>query len=247
MLRKTLYFFALSLCLGVTFQGCSATKTTNTSRSAVEQLLVSNAVDQSLNKVDFSPFSGHTVFLEDKYVECVDKNYVISSVRHRIMASGALLVDSRDKAEIAVELRTGTVGTDTADAFLGIPEITLPGMLTLPEVRLLSRSVQTGTAKIGLVAMDTQSLEVLGGGGMTLARSNDENWFVAGMGPFKTGSVQQEVSSGTSGQAAIWRNNVSNTVVFDTPRKSVPRPGEESDEMHYTSTTSLVDELPLPR
>ena len=68
MLHKTAWTIGLSLLMAHSFSGCSATKTTNTSRSAVEQLLVSNAVDQSLNKVDFSPFSGHTVYLEDKYV-----------------------------------------------------------------------------------------------------------------------------------------------------------------------------------
>jgi len=204
-------------CAALFVQGCSTTRMTNTSRSAVEQMLVSNAVDQALDKVDFSPFRGHTVYLNDKYVECTDKAYVISSVRHRIMKSGALLVDSPDNAEIAVELRTGTVGTDVAESFVGVPEIALPGMLTLPEVRVLTRSVQTGTAKLGIVAIDTQSRRVLGDGGMTMARSNDEAWFVAGVGPFKAGSIHRELDRATTGPAAVIRNQVPNTVALTAP------------------------------
>ena len=45
------------------------------------------------------------------------------------------LVEKVDNAEIVLEPRAGTVGTTNSDSYLGIPEITLPGMLTLPEVR----------------------------------------------------------------------------------------------------------------
>ena len=130
--------------------GCTSLKTTNTARSSTEQMLVSNAVDQALDKVDFRPFAGHAVFLEEKYVDCVDKAYVIASVRHRLLRVGASLVDKVDDAHVVVEPRAGSVGTTNSEAYLGIPEITLPGMLTLPEVRFLTRSQQVGVAKLGV-------------------------------------------------------------------------------------------------
>ena len=46
--------------------GCASTATTNTARTAREQLLLSSAVDQSLRKVDFAPLEGQQVFVEEK-------------------------------------------------------------------------------------------------------------------------------------------------------------------------------------
>ena len=61
--------------------GCTSTRQSNTARTAREQLLVSNAVDQALAKVDFAPFRGLQVLVEEKYLDCVDKGYVIGSIR----------------------------------------------------------------------------------------------------------------------------------------------------------------------
>ena len=46
-------------------------------RTGVEQLLISSAVDQSLDHIDLSPLREKQVFLETKYLDCVDKNYII--------------------------------------------------------------------------------------------------------------------------------------------------------------------------
>jgi hypothetical protein len=142
--------------------GCSSMKRTDTARTAREQLLISGAVDQSLAKCDFAPFQGARVFVEDKYLECIDKGYIIGSVRHRLMLNGASIAAKPEEADIVMEMRSGGVGTDNADSYVGSPEIVLPGMLTLPEVRLWQKSRQSALAKIGLVAYDTKTHEMLG-------------------------------------------------------------------------------------
>lgn len=205
---------ALISCLA---GGCTAAKTSNTVRTSTEQLLISNAVDQALDKIDFTPFREHTVFLNDKYVDCIDKPYVIASVRHRILKSGGRLVDSADKSEVTVELRSGAVGTFSSDSFLGIPEVVLPGVVTLPELRLAERKSQLGTAKLGLVAYETASGRALGTGGMSLAQSQDNNWYVAGTGPFRSGALKGEITRGTTGAAAIKYENVPVVVAFTPP------------------------------
>ena len=175
--------------------GCSATKGSDTARTGTEMLLISDAVDQSLSKVDFRPLAGSAVFLDDSFADCVDKNYVVSSVRHRIRKSGAVLVGSKDDADVVLELRTGAVGTDRVSTFFGVPEIALPGPMpvSLPEVKLVSKESQFGTAKIGLVAYDARTNQALGDGGISLARANDSNWYVLGMGPWKEGDVKQQI------------------------------------------------------
>lgn len=237
--------YALWGLLALSMVGCASTKTSNTARTATEQLLISNAVDQALDKVDFRAFRGHTVFLDDRYVDCLDKQYVIASVRHRILHQGAVIVQKPEDAEVLVEMRTGVIGTDIAESFLGVPEVTLPGMLTLPEVRVLTRQVQTGTAKLGIVAVDAKTKQVLGEGGMTLAQSDDNSWFVAGVGPFKSGSIHGEMQRMTSGPAAMMRDQLPATVAFSSP---IPEPVVEplqEPTLQYTQTEKTSFE-PIP-
>lgn len=202
--------------------GCTHNQRTNTARTGMEQLLISNAIDQSLAKVDFQPFGGHAVYLEEKYADSVDKPYLVGSVRHRLLAAGARLVDKPEEAQIVVELRCGGVGTDSSESFVGIPEVTVPGMVTLPEVRFLERTSQTGTAKIGLVAYDAKTKQILGPGGTSLSRSNDNNWTVAGIGSIQEGSVRREIKSSTTGAAAQPRRPLPNHVAFENPNALPP-------------------------
>ena len=197
--------------------GCATSATSNTARTGMEQMLVANAVDRSLDKVDFSPFAGHTVFLNDKYVDCTDKNYVIASVRHRILAQGARLVDAADAADIVVELRTGSVGTDMSESFLGTPEIVLPGMMTIPEIKLITKNTQTATAKIGLVALNNETKQVLGSGGMTTAQSENSATKVLGVGIGTVGSVPQEYRRTTTGANAARPPQLPARVSFAAP------------------------------
>jgi hypothetical protein len=197
--------------------GCTTNKRTDTARTAVEQLLISNAVDQSFDKVDFEPFRGRAIHIEEKYMDGVDKNYVLGSLRHRVLQSGGRLVAKADEADVVLEIRSGAIGTDNTESFVGIPEIVLPGMLTLPEIRLLTRTHQSGTAKIGLVAYEAKTGNVLGDGGAALARSDDSNWFIMGIGPHQSGSVRQEIEAKTSSRLGRSGGNSSTMVTFRSP------------------------------
>jgi hypothetical protein len=200
--------------------GCTSTRTTNTARTAREQLLISNAIDQALSKVDFASMSGTKLFLDDKYLECVDKGYVVGSIRHRAMVNGANLVAKAEDADVVLELRSGVVGTDTAESFLGTPEIVLPGMLTLPEVRLISRNNQSAMAKIGLVAYDAKTNQLLGSGGVSSSLSKDNNWFVLGVGPYQDGEVKAEIQQTTGRRPGQRQQTLPSQVAFRSPTRN---------------------------
>ncbi len=230
---SVLFGFSMILTLG-----CATGSTSNTARTSVEQLLLSNAVDQSLDKVNFNYFAGTNVFLNDKYIECVDKNYVIASTRHRLLAAGAHLVDAADKADVVVELRAGAVGTNSANTFLGTPEIALPGMLTIPEIKIAERRRQDAVAKLGLVAYDPRTNAVLGSGGTSLAAASDSNWFVAGVGPYRTGSVRTELEKSTTGAAAMKQGQLPTYVAFASPTAKKEEPQQIAQEPPGTTTVS---------
>lgn len=212
----------LTLVLAV---GCATTKTSNTARTAREQLLISNAIDQSLDKIDFAPFRNQTVFLEEKYLDSVDKGYLIGSIRHRLLANNVTLAGKADDADVVLEVRSGGVGTNQSESFVGVPEIVLPGMMTIPELRFATKTSQKGVAKIGLVAYSPKTKKTLGDGGMSLAQSDDNNWFIMGVGPYKTGSVNGEIDKGLRRQRGARQPQPLPTMVtFQSPGPSAETP-----------------------
>lgn len=211
-------FVALSLLSLAGFLGCTSARTTNTARTAREQLLISNAVDQALSKVDMAPFQGANIFIEDKYLDCVDKGYLVGSIRHRAMVNGAQVVGKPEDADVVLELRSGAIGTDTSDSFVGTPELVLPGMLTLPEVRLISRNNQSAVAKIGIVAYDAKTRQLLGEGGVSSSQSRDNNWYVLGIGPYQNGELQKEIRNTTVRRPGQPNQVLPAYVAFESPQ-----------------------------
>lgn len=193
--RTDLFIYLL---LTAILTGCTTTRTSDTSRTGIEQLLISNAVDQTLEKMAFPDVDGRKVFIDEKYLDTVDKGYVVAKMRQRLFNRGALLVDKKEDSEITLELCSGGVGTDSVSRFVGMPGLTVPGLpVELPEVRAYEKSSQFGTAKIGVVAYTTADGQMLHDSGTPLARADDSRWSVLGIGPFHEGSVRNEVLSQT--------------------------------------------------
>jgi hypothetical protein len=192
---------AFALCLGLTLltSGCATQKESFTARTGVEQMLVSSAVDKSLDNFNFAPLRGKEVYLETKYLDCVDKNYVLLALRHRLVVAGALLPEKADKADVIVEVASGGVGTDAQELFVGIPEIPLPppSPIAIPRLSFLTRQKMNGTAKLLVVAYDAKTKRPIMPTGMSLARSDQKNWNVLGMGPMQTGSLPTEIAATT--------------------------------------------------
>lgn len=179
--------------------GCATQKETHTPRTGTEQLLISSAIDQSLDRVDLSALKGKTVFLETKYLDCVDKNYVIVSMHNRLLRLGAKLADKPEASAAVVEVVSGGVGTDSEEMFVGVPEIPLPppSPIAIPKLTVFSRHKLNGTAKLLVVAYDTKTKSPLLDNNTSLARSDHSNWNLLGTGTITTGTVPTEIANTT--------------------------------------------------
>lgn len=190
--------------------GCATTTTSNTARTATEQLLISAAIDRAMSNVSFTDFDGYSVFVDDKYLDSVDKGYLVASLRHRILEGGGSIAVGADKADLVLEARSGGVGTDNQESFIGIPAIGIPGLpIELPEVKIASRSTQMGTAKLGLVCYDPKTGRALGSGGEATALTHNNDTYVMGIGPFRSGSVldQRAQAVGFNGVGGSFMSN----------------------------------------
>jgi hypothetical protein len=191
--RRMLPILCLLAAHAISIAGCTSTKQSNTARTATEQLLISNAVDQSLNKVDFTPLTGSAVFVEEKYIDCVDKGYIIGSIRHKLLQAGATLAAKAEEAEAIMEIRSGGVGTDVTSSYLGVPGFTAPGMIGIPDIKIVTHDSQKAVAKIGIVVYSVKSKRELGEGGVSMAQADDTNSYFMGFGPRQSGTLRYEV------------------------------------------------------
>lgn len=186
--------FALLCCV----VGCGTTRVTDTTRTASEMLLVSQAVDEAIAKFDFSPLAGKSVFLETQFLDgVVDKGYVVSTLRQQLLAHGAMLLEDRTKAQYVVEARSGGVGTDRHSLLFGVPQMNVPAFVPgqptqIPEIALVKKTDQKGVAKLAVFAYNRTTGRAVWQSGSVESFSTLKDTWVFGAGPFSKGSVHQE-------------------------------------------------------
>src|SRR5262245_39985669 len=189
-MRRTWKIEAVWACalVAATCAGCGTTRMTDTSRSATEMLLVSQAIDRSINQLDFTAMAGKPVFFEEKVLDGVtDKNYLASSLRSKMLADGCLLVEERPKATYVVEARSGCVGTERQSLLIGIPQMHLPTLMpgmpaAIPEMPLAKSTDQQGVAKVLVFAYNRVTGQAVWQPGAQESISRAKDTWVCGAG-----------------------------------------------------------------
>lgn len=205
--RRNIMKVMLLIGVSISFVCCGCG--TTTSRTGTEQLLISDAVDKAVDKIDFSALEGIKVYLDSRYISSlrtnlfIDSNYVTSSLRQQLTAAGALIQDDREQATLIVEPRVGALGADGNDVTYGVPQSgalssavsvvsgsTLP---VIPEISLGRTDAQSGVAKLVVFAYDRESREPVWQSGLAKAESTSSNTWILGAGPFQRGSIHEGV------------------------------------------------------
>jgi hypothetical protein len=204
------FVLAVCVCSVASLMGCGATK----SFTATEQLLMSDAVDSTITKMDFRALSGQKIFLDTTYVAAAGKvipgvpmpanlvtsDYIISALRQQLTAAGCMLVDNREAAELVCEARCGALGTDghsvtyglPANNFLSTATAVLPGtpmLPSIPEISVAKREMKSAAAKIAVFAYDRETREPVWQSGIAQAGSSARDTWVLGIGPLQQGSI----------------------------------------------------------
>lgn len=176
--------------------GCGSTRTTGTPRTGTEQLLLTNAWDKALKRVDFRALTGVPVFLDTSNATAIDQGWVVSSLREAMLTQGVLLREKRENAQYVVEARIGAYGTDDDDFLVGIKQTTIPATLTgiptgtIPELPLIKRSRQQAVAKLALFATDRATGQLVWSSGTMLDKADNKDVYVGGFGPINSGSIR---------------------------------------------------------
>ncbi|HVX14340.1 MAG TPA: DUF6655 family protein [Pirellulales bacterium] len=183
----TLLFIALAA-------GCGTTKWSDTPRTATEQLLLSTAVDRAIDNMDFKPLADRFVFLDAQYLDCVDKGYVVSTLRQHMLSEGCVMMPDAASADFVVEVRSGGVGTDHHDVLVGVPAISVPtggiaGVPSIPEIPFAKTTSQRGVAKLACFAYNRETGQAVWQSGVfPIVSTAKDSWFL-GTGPFQRGTI----------------------------------------------------------
>ena len=80
--------------------GCGTTRMSDTLRTGTEQVLISTAIDRSINDMDFSLLEGKDVYFDPQYLKgASDEGYIVSSIRQKLLAAGVYLKSNREQAK----------------------------------------------------------------------------------------------------------------------------------------------------
>lgn len=178
--------------------GCGTTRSTDTTRTATEQLLVSDAIDRAVQSVNLKTLAGQTVYFDDSRLgDVVDRNYLVSTLRQHLLASGCALRDKREEADFVVEARAGAVGTDRNDLLFGVPSINVPQIApvqpvpgaAIPEIPIAKRRDQRGIAKIAVFAYHRETGTPVWQSGVAFQESSANDVWILGAGPFQRGTI----------------------------------------------------------
>jgi hypothetical protein len=177
--------------------GCGTTRISDTQRTATEQLLVSNAIDQAVSQLDFRILAGKPVYFDAQYLAgSVDRGYVVSSLRQHLLACGCILKENRAQATYVVEARSGGIGTDRYQLLLGVPEMNVPSLAPgqptlIPEIPLAKRTDQKGVAKLAVFAYNRRTGRPVWQSGVVRMVSASKDTWLFGAGPFRRGTLEE--------------------------------------------------------
>ena len=238
----------LPLCaVLLTAIGCGTTR----GYTGTEQLMMSDAVDRSIAGIDFRPLSGRKVYLDTSYLRhvkgpgFVNAEYVTSALRQQVAAAGCFLQDTQQDADIIIEARIGTLGSDDHRVTFGVPENNaltstaslIPGAPTLPvipEIAFARREAREATAKIAAFAYDRNTRRPIWQSGVNHSVATARDTWLFGIGPFQGGSVREQTKLAGSGLRFGGKS------ATGSPAKFFDRP-----PVDYTAETRFQDGWPI--
>ena len=121
--------------------------------------------------------------------------FLIGELRAKLLGSGVRLVDSRDKAEVVLEVRSGGLSVNRVEFLLGVPATAIPSIATsgipisTPDLSILKSTKQYGWASVAFVAYWKNTGELLAVSGPFVGRTAREDYWIFGTGPRTIGNI----------------------------------------------------------
>ncbi len=180
----------------LTLCGCIEPRITNTSRSAVEQLLLATVIERGVNRMDFSGFAGKSALMDYRYLAPQsDKEYIQAVLETHLAASGVAVIESAENADLLVRPYCGTLATTSTSFNIGTPSLPIPLPYTdltfaIPELSLVKRISRSAYSRLSVVVFDRSSMKLLYSQRGINDRSIYNNWTFFFFLPFVSRDVE---------------------------------------------------------
>ncbi len=179
--------------------GCGTAKWSDTSRTATEQLLISDSMDRAVARLDFRAVAGKKVYMDSAPLGGVtDSAYLISLLRQHMLAEGCLMMEDRKEADYVVEVRAGAVGTDRREVVFGVPATNVPEVVpvqgvpsSIPEMTLAKKTEQRAVTKLAVFAYNRHTGRPVWQSGVVPVESKAKDIWLFGAGPFQRGTIYE--------------------------------------------------------
>ena len=202
MFAKIPYFSAVlttGLLLSYMLTGCSAPWTTNTQRSAIEQLLLSDVIERGIAAADFHPYAGKKVFLDSTYLEPqTDKAYLLGVLAMKLAQDGLILTGEEKEADLLIQPLCGVLATDYDKILIGTPSLPVPVpdssiSLVIPEIALFQKYDRYGYGRFSFNILEARTrIPVTRLSGVT-TQATYTDWIVL-LIPFSTTNISENAA-----------------------------------------------------
>jgi hypothetical protein len=159
--RRWTAWILVALLLSVTQSACSLTyKNSNTPRTPIEQLLLSQSLERSLTDAIPPVLPGQAVVVEVGSLSA-DQAFAGSLIERWLVREG-LWLPKDGKEALLVRVTLHAFGTDQAETFFGIPAIQsslIP--MSLPELAFYKAIRQRGYARLSMDILDKKTGQFL--------------------------------------------------------------------------------------
>ena len=191
-MRKTIIVLTCCAAAAVLLlSGCADPRITNTGRNAVEQLLLTTAVDRSVAKLDFKALAGEKIrFDYSNMTPQTEKNYLQASLEARVAAAGAIIALKADEAKYVLRPNCAALATEDSKIMFGSPQLPIPIpdlslSIVIPELPLFKRLNRYGICKLAIEILDAKTNKQARILGPVVSQSIHTNWVVCFL-PFVT-------------------------------------------------------------
>jgi hypothetical protein len=195
---------AALLCIGPMLGGCASVRTTDPTRTATEQYLMSTAAQRAIAQLSCDGLRDRLAYVDiSNYAAATTPQdlYLVGELRARLLREGVRLTPIRNEAEIIVELRGAGLGVDRYEYLLGIPASALAGTatgtstgiggvpVTTPDLAILKSTKQKGYASVAIVAYRSRTGEMITQSGPFIGKTLREDFWIFGFGPKTVGNI----------------------------------------------------------
>ena len=215
---------ALPTCLT---GGCASIRVTDPPQTADQQFLMTEAASKAIAQLSLDALRGRRVWVVSEYAFSTtqpfdqafltnevrsphfESAFMVGELRARLLQAGARLSESRDQAEVVLEVRTRALSINRIDFLLGIPpSVIVPtgsnnngslGAVVTPDLALFKSVKQTGFGSISYVAYWKNTGELLATSGPFVGRTFRTDYFIFGYALPPLGNIPPtQVGAGTT-------------------------------------------------